>query len=260
MDLQLREKVVLVTGGARGIGAAIARSLVQDGATAVIVDRCEEAARALQSELEAAGGSVLVIGLDLTSVENCRHVVDQTIRQFRRLDALVNNAGGNDRVGLERGSPDEFVASLERSLFHYYNLAHYALPALKASRGAIVNIASKVAITGQGETSGYAAAKGAILALTREWAVELLPYHIRVNAIVPAEVMTAGYQQWLETFPDPEAKLSDIVSHIPLGNRMTAPEEIAAAALFLISCKSGHMTGQHVFVDGGYVHLDRALS
>src|SRR6516162_770786 len=107
MDLQLREKVVLVTGGASGIGAAIARSLIQEGATAVIVDRCEEAARALQSELEAGGDSVVAIGLDVTSVENCRHAVDQTIRQFHRLDALVNNAGGNDRVGLERGTPEE---------------------------------------------------------------------------------------------------------------------------------------------------------
>jgi NAD(P)-dependent dehydrogenase (short-subunit alcohol dehydrogenase family) len=259
MDLQLKNKVVLVTGGASGIGAAIARSLVQEGATAVIVDRCEETARTLQSELQAGGGSVLVIGADVTSSENCRRAVNNTIQQFRRLDALVNNAGTNDRVSLERGSPEEFVASLERNLFHYYNMAHYALPALKEARGAIVNIASKTAITGQGETSGYASAKGAILALTREWAVELLPYKIRVNAIVPAEVMTPGYQHWLETFPNPESKLSNIVSRIPLGKRLTAPDEIAAAALFLISGKSGHMTGQHVFVDGGYVHLDRAL-
>jgi NAD(P)-dependent dehydrogenase (short-subunit alcohol dehydrogenase family) len=260
MDLQLKDKAVLVTGGARGIGAAIARALVQEGATTVIVDRCETTARALQSELAAMGGSVLALGLDVSSPENCRHAVDETLREFRSLDALVNNAGTNDRVGLEKGSPEKFVTSLERNLFHCYNMAHYALPALKQSHGAIVNIASKTAITGQGDTSGYASAKGAILALTREWAVELLPYRIRVNAIVPAEVITPGYQEWLETFPDPQAKLSNIVSRIPLGKRMTSPEEIAAAALFLISCRSGHMTGQHVFVDGGYVHLDRALT
>src|SRR2546430_13759153 len=104
-------------------------------------------------------------------------------------------------------------------------MANYALSALKAAHGSIVNIASKTAITGQGDTSGYASAKGAILALTREWAVELLPYNIRVNAIVPAEVMTPGYEQWLNTFPDPETKLSNVVSEIPLGKRMTAPEE-----------------------------------
>jgi L-fucose dehydrogenase len=260
MDLQLRDRVVLITGGASGIGAAIARSLVQEGAVTVIVDRCAESARTLQSDIQAAGGSVHVIASDLTSPDNCRRAVEETLQKFRRLDALVNNAGVNDRVGLERGTPEAFIASLERNLFHYYNMAHYALGALKTARGSIVNIASKTAITGQGDTSGYASAKGAILALTREWAVELLPFNIRVNAIVPAEVMTPGYEQWLSTFPDPQAKLSNIVSEIPLGKRMTAPEEIASAAMFLISCRAGHMTGQHIFVDGGYVHLDRSLT
>ena len=260
MDLQLKDKVVLVTGGASGIGAAIARSLVQEGAAAAIVDRCERTARTLQSQLGAAGGSVFVVCSDVTSSGNCRQAVEETLRKFRRLDALVNNAGVNDRVGLEKGSPEDFVASLERNLFHYYNMAHYALPALKEAHGTIINIASKTALTGQGGTSGYASAKGAILALTREWAVELIPHNIRVNAIVPAEVMTPGYENWLATFPNPETKLSSIMSRIPLGRRMTAPEEIAAAALFLISGRSGHMTGQHVFVDGGYVHLDRALT
>lgn len=260
MDLQLKDRVVLVTGGASGIGAAIARALAQEGAAAVIVDKCEETSAALQGQLPPAGGRIDALTLDVTAPENCRRAVEETLRKFGRLDALVNNVGVNDRVGLEKGSPEAFVASLERNLFHYYNMAHFALPALKETRGAIVNIASKTAVTGQGDTSGYASAKGAILALTREWAVELLPYHIRVNAIVPAEVITPGYHQWLATFPDSEAKLSNIVSRIPLGKRMTAPEEIAAAALFLISCKTGHMTGQHVFVDGGYVHLDRALT
>jgi L-fucose dehydrogenase len=139
-------------------------------------------------------------------------------------------------------------------------MAHYALPHLKQSRGAIVNIGSKTAVTGQGDTSGYASSKGAIMALTREWAVELLPYGIRVNAVIPAEVMTPLYRQWLATFPNPEEKLQAIRSKIPLEKRMTTTEEIAATVIFLISGKSAHTTGQHIFVDGGYVHLDRALT
>ena len=151
------------------------------------------------------------------------------------------------------------MKSLERNLLHVYNITHFALPALRLSKGCVVNIASKTAITGQGGTSGYACSKGAILALTREWAVELLPYKIRVNAVVPAEVMTPLYQQWLATFPNPEQKLNSIVSRIPLEGRMTKPEEIAATVLFLLSPQAAHITGQHLFVDGGYVHLDRAL-
>ncbi len=154
---------------------------------------------------------------DLMVVENCQRAVAETLERFGRLDALVNNAGVNDRVGLEHGTPSEYLASLHRNLLHYYNLAHFALPALKETQGSIVNTASKTAITGQGDTSGYASAKGAILALTREWAVELLPYGIRANAVVPAEVMTPLYRNWLDTFPDPEAKLASIVSRIPLG-------------------------------------------
>jgi NAD(P)-dependent dehydrogenase (short-subunit alcohol dehydrogenase family) len=172
----------------------------------------------------------------------------------------VNNAGVNDKVGLEHGSPEQYVESLGRNLFHYYNVAHFALPHLKKSRGTIVNISSKTALTGQGGTSGYASSKGAILALTREWAAELLDYGIRVNAIVPAEVMTPLYRQWLDSFDDPEEKLKSVVAKIPLEKRMTLPDEIAAMIVFLISTRAAHITGQHVFVDGGYVHLDRALT
>jgi L-fucose dehydrogenase len=173
---------------------------------------------------------------------------------------LINNAGVNDRVGLEHGSPEQYLGSLQRNLLHYYSMAHYALPHLKRSKGSILNVASKTAITGQGGTSGYASAKGAILALTREWAVELVPYSIRVNAVVPAEVMTDMYRQWLDTFPNAEQKLQTIVSNIPLGKRMTTAEELASMIVFLISERAQHITGQHVFVDGGYVHLDRAIT
>ena len=252
MDLDLKGKVVLITGGASGIGAAIVRAVVTEGAAAVIADR--------SAEQKVARAKVYVVAGDLTAAENCKNAVDQTLEHFGRLDALVNNAGVNDRVGLERGNPADYVASLQRNLLHYYNMAHYALPALKESHGSVVNIASKTAITGQGDTSGYASAKGAILALTREWAVELAPYGIRSNAVVPAEVMTPLYRSWLETFPNPEEKLAGIVSRIPLGKRMTTPDEIASMVTFLISGRASHITGQHLYVDGGYVHLDRAFS
>src|ERR1043166_7140780 len=250
MDLKLKDKVVVITGGAKGIGGAISRLLSNEGAVPVIVDRDADAGKKFVAELSGKPCSSDLV--DLTKAEDCAKSIQQTIEQFGRLDALVNNAGVNDRVGLEHGGPKEYIASIERNLLHYYNMAHYALPHLKNSRGAIVNIASKTAVTGQGGTSGYASSKGAILALTREWAVELLPYGIRVNAVVPAEVMTPLYRQWLDTFPDSESKLKSIIGKIPLGKRMTTPDEIAATVVFLISAQAGHITGQHLFVDGGY--------
>jgi len=260
MDLQLKDKVVLVTGGAKGIGSAITLGAAREGAFAVFVDKDADAGRQLDAELRKQRNRCAFIQTDLISPTNCQSAVQQTLRDFGRLDALINNVGVNDGVGLENGTPDRFLLSLQRNLLHYYNMAHYALPALKKSQGSIVNIASKVAMTGQGSTSGYAAAKGGILALTRDWAAELLPHGIRVNAVVPAEVMTPLYKQWLSTFPNPEEKLKHIVAKIPLGKRMTQPEEIAAMVLFLISAQAGHITGQHLVVDGGYVHLDRALT
>jgi len=261
MDLQLENKVVLVTGSAKGIGAAIVRGAVSEGAIAVILDRDETAAANLCAELRSAGGARCEqIGADLCDAASCGSAVKETLQKLGRLDVLVNNAGVNDKVGLESGSPEKYEESLRKNLHHYYNMAHYALSALKEARGCIVNIASKTAVTGQGGTSGYASAKGAILALTREWAVELLPYEIRVNAVVPAEVMTPLYEHWLATFANPEEKRKGIVAKIPLSKRMTKPEEIAAAVLFLISGQASHITGQQIFVDGGYVHLDRALT
>jgi len=260
MDLELKDKVIVVTGGAKGIGAAIVRACAAEGAIPVIVDRDEESGKQLQGELRSADSACGLITVDLSTSENCSRSVEHTFESFGRIDALVNNAGRNDKVGLECGSPDEYVASLNRNLVHYYSMAHYALPHLKRSRGAIVNIGSKTAVTGQGSTSGYASSKGAIMALTREWAAELLPYGIRVNTVIPAEVMTPLYRSWLGTFPKPEEKLKTILTKIPLAQRMTTAEEIAAMVIFLISAKSSHTTGQHLFVDGGYVHLDRALT
>jgi len=256
VDLELKNKVLLVTGGAKGIGAAIVKAAAAEGAIPVIVDRDVDAGNQLHQQI---AGSDLIVA-ELAEAQACYSTVQKTIEKHGRLDALVNNAGVNDKVGLEHGSPEQYVASLGRNLLHYYNMTHYALPHLKKSHGSIVNIGSKTAVTGQGGTSGYASAKGAILALTREWAAELLGYNIRVNAVLPAEVMTPLYRQWLDTFPNPDEKLKTILAKIPLQQRMTKPEEIASMVVFLVSARARHMTGQHIFVDGGYVHLDRALT
>jgi L-fucose dehydrogenase len=259
MDLQLKDKVIIVTGGAKGIGEAISASLAAEGAQVVIAGRKaadnDKAVRAI----EAAGGKAWAIAVELTVTDNCKKVVSETLDRFGRLDGLVNNAGVNDGVGLEKGDPARFEQSLQKNLVHYYSMAHYALRWLKETKGAIVNIGSKVSVTGQGNTSGYAASKGGINALTREWAVELLPYFIRVNTVLPAEVWTPLYENWINSLPNPEEKLQSIVSKIPLEKRFTTSEEIADTTVFLLSPRSSHTTGQILYVDGGYVHLDRAL-
>src|SRR6202795_681855 len=235
MDLQLKGKVILITGGAKGIGAAIARGCAREGAMPIVVDKDCDAGERLRLELQKLGASYGLTCTNLLPAGNCASAIESTLRDFGRLDVLVNNAGINDNAGLEHGSPEKFVRSLELNLHHYYNMTYYALPALKKSQGCIINIASKVAMTGQGGTSGYAAAKGAILALTREWAAELLPSGVRVNTIVPAEVMTPLYRQWLDTFQNPDEKLAAIVAKIPLVKRITAADEISGRTCIFLS-------------------------
>jgi len=260
MDLGLKDKIIIVTGGAKGIGEGISRKLAQENAFPVIIGRNEEDNIKLSSSIKDAGGSVDFITAELTQPDECKKAVDAVISKYKKIDGLINNAGVNDGVGLENGNYENFMQSLHKNLVHYYLMAQYSLPYLKISKGSIVNISSKTAETGQGNTSAYAAANGGRNALTREWAVELLKYSIRVNAVIVAESWTPLYENWINTFPDPQKKLESIVAKIPFEKRMTTPEEIANMVVFLLSEKSSHTTGQLIHVDGGYVHLDRAIS
>ena len=260
MDLKLKDKVIIVSGGAKGIGAGIVKILASEGALPVIIGRNKKDNEAEVEAIHNISGKAFQVVAELAQPEECEKAVKEVIQKFGRIDGLVNNAGFNDGVGLENGNYEKFMASLHNNMIHYYLLAHYALPELIKSKGAIVNITSKTAETGQGGTSAYAAANGGRNALTREWAVELLKYGIRVNAIVVSECWTPAYEKWIATLPNGEEKLKEITSKIPLGNRMTTAEEIANTTAFLLSACSSHTTGQLIYVDGGYVHLDRALA
>ena len=260
MDLQLQDKIILVTGGGKGIGEGISVALAKEGALPVIIGRNEADNNKAVDKIIAAGGKAAQFVAELTDPIASEQAVQFAWNKFGRIDGLVNNAGVNDGVGLEKGNYEAFMSSLHKNLVHYYMMAHHALPALVQSKGAIVNISSKTAETGQGGTSAYAASNGGRNALTREWAVELLKYGIRVNAIIVAECFTPLYETWINTFPDKEEKLAGIVSKIPLEKRMTTAEEIANMTAFLLSSRSSHTTGQLIHVDGGYVHLDRAIS
>jgi len=259
MNLNLKDKIIIVTGGAKGIGLGICKVLAAEGVIPVIVGRVDADNQIAIKEIEAEGGKALSVVAELTNPEDCKNAVDQVIALCGRIDGLINNAGVNDGVGLESGDYEKFMASLHKSLIHYYLMAQYALPELKKTKGSIVNIGSKTADTGQGNTSAYAASNGGRNALTREWAVELLKYGIRVNSVIVAECYTPLYDSWIKTLENPEEKLKEIKAKIPFENRMTTAEEIANMVVFLLSDKSSHTTGQLIYVDGGYTHLDRSL-
>lgn len=260
MDLYLKDKVVVVTGaaGIKGsIGETIVQSLANEGAIPVIVCR-NDRGYGYEKELKDKGIDALFVKTDLKNPEEIQTAANVIGQKYGRIDALINNVGVNDGAGLD-ASIQEFMDSLQLNLVSFFAMTKYCLPYIKKSKGNILNIGSKVALTGQGRTSGYAASKGGVLGLTREWAVDLIKDSIRVNAIIIAESWTPAYDTWIKTLENGEEKLQAIVKKIPLENRMTTPQEIADTCLFTISDRSSHTTGQFITVDGGYVHLDRSL-
>ena len=259
MNLELQDKVVLVTGGAKGIGEAITRTFAAEGAVACILGRNREEAAQLVAELSAREQRAEAFFCEMTDEAAVRAAVATVLAKYGRVDCVVNNAGVNDGAGL-RASVTDFRASLEKNVVHCFVLVQACLDALIAGRGSVVNIGTKCATTGQGGTSGYVAAKGALDALTREWAIDLAPHGVRVNCVIPAEVMTPMYARWLARLPDPQAARVAIEQSIPLGRRMTTEQEIADTVVFVASPRASHTTGQILYVDGGYTHLDRACT
>lgn len=262
MDLHLKGKVVIITGGFKGIGRAISLQCAREGIIPVVLNRKNDQAEPFEQELKEITDKYSIYYIDLNNTDEIKPIVEDVIKKYGRIDGIVNNAGRNDNLALETTDWQEFEKSIHSNLTHYYELVHQSVKYLKESKGSIVNIASKTALTGQGKTSAYAAAKGAILGLTREWAAALIKDSVRVNAIVVAEAWTPLYADWIKTFGDEKAqkeRLALITDRIPLEHRMTEPSEIANTVVFLLSDRASHTTGQWVYVDGGYVHLDRAL-
>ena len=260
MDLGLKDKVVVISGaaGMKGsIGETILQNLVKEGAIPAVIDRNDRGFDYIE-QIRKKGIDAIFCKTDVTNPEHIKKAVDTITEKYGKIDVVINNVGVNDGIGLD-ATYEEFMNSLKLNVVSYFLVVKHALPYLKKSNGNILNIGSKVALTGQGKTSGYAASKGAVLGLTREWAVDLIKYNIRSNAIIIAESWTPAYDTWIKTLEDGEEKLKSIIKKIPLGNRMTTPQEIADVCLFTISERSSHTTGQFITVDGGYVHLDRSL-
>jgi L-fucose dehydrogenase len=260
MDLGLKDKVVVISGAAGkegSIGETILQNLVNEGAIPAVIDRNDRGFDYIE-QIRKKGIDAIFCKTDVTNPDQIKKAVDTIAEKYGKIDVVINNVGVNDGIGLD-ATYEEFMDSLKLNVVSYFLVVKHALPYLKKSKGNILNIGSKVALTGQGKTSGYAASKGAVLGLTREWAVDLIKFGIRSNAIIIAESWTPAYDAWIKTLEDGEEKLKSIIKKIPLENRMTTPQEIADVCLFTISERSSHTTGQFITVDGGYVHLDRSL-
>jgi L-fucose dehydrogenase len=249
MNLNLDQKVIIVTGGTEGIGEGIVKVLAAENAIPVVVGRNESDNLKMLAGIDNKGFQVTAA---LTDPEECENAVKKVIEKFDRIDGLVNLAAITNRVDLEMGNYHDFISSLNHSLLNYYLITHYSLAYLKKSKGAIVNISFKTMETSHGNASDYTESNGGRNALTREWAVELLPYQIRVNAVVVPKYDIPLHETAIEPFENQQEKLQSITGKNLLGKRMTTAEEIAKMVVFLLSERSSHTTGQIVHLDDGY--------
>ena len=208
LEKNLSDKIYIVTGTTSGIGLETVTQLAKQSATVICAARNIDLSKTIINNIkkETKNDKISFLHLDLNSLQSVREFIKQFNDKFSRLDGLVNNAGVNDGIGLEKGTYEDFLNSINKNVAHYYKMTQLVLPELKKNKGAIVNIGSKVSATGQGGTSGYAAACGGRNALTREWAVELIPYSIRVNSVIVAECYTPLYEKWINSFDNPEEK------------------------------------------------------
>ncbi|MCR6587351.1 SDR family oxidoreductase [Campylobacter insulaenigrae] len=258
MDLQIKNKVCIITGGAKGIGYGIAKLWAKEGGIPVVLSRSMPQEH--DEELKKLCQDYGFYEIDLKDYEQIGKLINEIATRYGGIYALVNNAGANDNLHIEDTTTQDLIKSYENNLFHYYTVTKECLPYVKKEQGSILNIVSKTGLTGQGRTSAYASAKAAQIGFTREWACAFAKDNVRVNALAPAEVMTPLYEKWLSNFSDPKEQYKKIAKSIPLGHRFTTIEEIANTSVFTLSPLASHTTGQILFPDGGYVHLDRALN
>ncbi len=243
-------KVVIVTGGATGIGRGISQLLAREGARVVMAGRSEEHGRQAQRAIWESGGEAWFVRTDVTREEDCRRLVDVTVQRYGRLDALVNNAGIFPRATLEETTEELWDRIMAVNLKGAFFCCKHAVPALRrAGGGSIVNIGSANAYVGLPNLFAYSVSKGGLITLTRNLAQALAPDRIRVNWVNPGWVITETEIQVQALEGRDLAWLEEAGRRLPLGRHQT-PEDAAYVVLFLISDEASQISGDLINVDG----------
>lgn len=250
--MKLKNKVAIITGSSRGIGKAIATAMAKEGAKVVITSRHLPEADKTAKEIQKLGGQAMAIKCDVSKKNEIEKMVSETVKKFGQLDILVNNAGivsFDSFLELKEEDWDKVLAIDLKGTFLCSQVAVKQM--VKQEKGGkIINIASVAGFVGFPRLAHYCSAKGGIIELTKEMAVELAKYKININAIGPGVIETAMTKGLLQ---DPKSK-QDLLSRIPL-NRIGQPKDIAPLAVFLASEDADYITGQTIFVDGGWTSI-----
>ena len=250
--MRFKDRVVIVTGGSKGIGAGCAKVFCKEGGLVAILSRGREAGEAKATELSEKGpGRTIYLPCDVSLPEQIQAAVERTVQEFGRLDCIINNAGWHPpATSIDDTSVEDLQGLLDLNTIGTFAGAKFAVPYLKKTKGTIINISSMVGILGQDLASAYCATKAAQLGLTRALAKELGPQGIRVNAILPGNIDTPLMREWAATLDDPESAL-ERVSQMQVFGRMGTAEEMGRIALFLATEESSFITGQCIQAEGG---------
>ena len=245
---RLDGKVVLISGGARGQGAAEARMFAQEGAKVVIGDVLDAEGTSVAAEIAESGGDALFVHLDVTDEEDWRNAIAAAVSSFGKLDVLVNNAGIWRRGRVEDTTVEDWDTIMDVNAKGVFLGTKQAIPEMrKAGGGSIINISSTAGLVGGPRSSAYTASKGAVRLFTKATAIQYAKEGIRANSIHPGPIETAMIQQ---VWQGDEQNREEAIARTPLG-RIGTPEDIAYGALFLASDESSFMTGSELVIDGG---------
>jgi len=249
--MKLEQRVAVITGAGSGIGQAMARLFAGEGARIFAADVNESAAQETARIITEAGGTCRTFAVDVSRPEQVRAMVDAAISAFGRIDILCNNAGIGSTTDVVECEPDEWDRVMTVNVKSVYLGCKYAIPHMLAQGGGvIVNTASVAGMVGLPKRASYSASKGAVIALTRQVAVEYVEQGIRVNCLCPGTVDSPWVGRLLQQADDPVAARQALVARQPLG-RLGTPDEIAAAALYLVSDDAAFITGTGLVIDGG---------
>jgi len=250
--MRFQDRVVVVTGGSKGIGEGCSRVFCGEGGRVAILARGREAGEALASELNEIGpGRAVYFKCDVGEHRQLHRAIEDTVDAFGRLDCIINNAGVHPpATSIDDTSVEDMEALMRVNYLSTFAGAKYALPHLRKTRGTIINMSSMTAILGQMHSGAYCATKGAQVSLTKALAIELGAEGIRVNAILPSNIDTPLMRDWAATLDDPASAL-DRVSQMQVFGRMGTSEEMGRVALFLATEDSSFVTGQAIEAEGG---------